>query len=194
MLDHNYQNILQIQKGDIVLDVGASEGLFADSILDSAKYIILIEPSSFYRNMLKEKYKNNSNIFISDKAAWKKADLGKLYLRGWGTSLIIDGDMCSYEGIEEVKTDTLDHIISSLSPDLKIDRIDFMKMDIEGAEIEALEGAIENLNSKKIKKMVIACYHYRKDGTQTWKWVKEFLKSKGYNIVVTEDKLLHAWI
>ena len=87
---------------------------------------------------------------VSDKKGRKKLLLSDI-LPAWHTlerdvhvpfsdRPIVDGDRYSY-----VEVDTIDNIIF----DLQIDHIDFMKMDIIGAELRALKGAVETLQKTK---------------------------------------------
>jgi hypothetical protein len=49
--------------------------------------------------------------------------------------------------------------------------VDFIKMDIEGAELPALKGAVETI--KKFKpQLAIAIYHNMEDFTAIPKWIK----------------------
>jgi hypothetical protein len=69
-------------------------------------------------------------------------------------------------------------------------RVDYLAMDVEGAEKEALEGAKKTLcNTKKV---VIGAYHMR-EGSPTWPWVTRYLKNLGFRTKVTEDGLVHGW-
>ena len=54
--------------------------------------------------------------------------------------------------------ETLDQIVEQL----RLDRVDFIKMDIEGAERRALEGARETLRRFK-PRMAISSYHMHDD-------------------------------
>jgi hypothetical protein len=59
-----------------------------------------------------------------------------------------------------------------------ISRIDFIKMDIEGAEIQAMQGAIHVL--KKFKpNLAIASYHIV-DNKPTYLWLENFFKAINY--------------
>ena len=77
---------------------------------------------------------------------------------------------------DQVRIDLID--IDSFVIDHKLKRLDFVKMDIEGAEIEALKGAKKALN-KFFPKTVIASYHIR-DGSKTAGWVENFLIDQGF--------------
>lgn len=56
--------------------------------------------------------------------------------------------------------------------------LDFIKMDIEGAEIEALEGCIQTIEKLK-PNFAIASYHIV-DGAATYIKVEEFFKKRNY--------------
>jgi hypothetical protein len=82
----------------------------------------------------------------------------------------------------EVEVTTIDRICGELG----LKGVDFMMMDIEGAELMALRGA------RRTRKVVVGAYH-RVGGKPTWPRVKRFLKKMGFRTVVTEDGLVHAW-
>lgn len=70
-------------------------------------------------------------------------------------------------------------------------QIGFLKMDIEGAEIEALLGASEML--KLTQRAVIASYHHRDDQV-TAERVCEILKTAGFpNLVRDANNHVYAW-
>ncbi len=68
--------------------------------------------------------------------------------------------------------------------------VDFLKMDIEGAEYEALEGATEMLAATRFA--VIAAYHIR-DGITTAARVDTMLKAAGFSTCTDENFHVYAW-
>jgi FkbM family methyltransferase len=94
-----------------------------------------------------------------------------------------------FQGNIVIDCDTLDQIVKSM----KIDRVDFIKMDIEGAELEAIEGA-DKIISKYSPVWSIASYHIR-DGEKTCYKVEKMLKKYKYNIVTEYHGQLttYAW-
>lgn len=66
-----------------------------------------------------------------------------------------------------IKTITLDDLVK--------EKIDFLKMDIEGAEIEALQGAKKTLENKAVKCSICS---YHKHGDE--RAIKDILESYGY--------------
>ena len=69
--------------------------------------------------------------------------------------------------------------------DLKLNHIDFIKMDIEGAEIEAIEGSKNVLQMKGVNWMVEALHTV--DGEPTFKKLLPVFKSNGYKIHAPVD-------
>ena len=60
----------------------------------------------------------------------------------------------SIEGREDVPTETIDHLVQTG----RIERVDFIKMDIEGSELAALRGAEASLRRFK-PRLAISLYH-----------------------------------
>jgi len=70
--------------------------------------------------------------------------------------------------------------LGSLAERLHLDRIDLVKMDIEGAEIEAVRGAADAIERYK-PKFAIASYHLR-DGQQTQVTIESMFRQFGYTV------------
>jgi hypothetical protein len=80
--------------------------------------------------------------------------------------------------------------IDCVCEELCLKRVDFMMMDVEGAELMALRGSRKTL--RKTRKIVVAAYHLVR-GKATWPSVKRFLEGMGFRTIVTEDGLVHGW-
>jgi hypothetical protein len=59
--------------------------------------------------------------------------------------------------------------------------VDFIKMDIEGAEIEAIRGAIRTLKENNVH-LAIASYHWCWGGRRTADVLKKMFPEYGYNV------------
>ena len=79
---------------------------------------------------------------------------------------------------------TLDNLASKL----QLNRIDYLKIDAEGSELEALQGGRKILKDSDAK-IVVAAYH-KSDNP---KKIANFLKSLGYETRCSEDKFIYAW-
>jgi FkbM family methyltransferase len=127
------------QKGDVVLDIGAFVGwhtIRAARIVGPLGRVISLEPDPINRKQLEGNIALNGvvNCTISPLAAWSKT--GEEL--GWYTEK--SPDCCRVDGAGHsatVKTTTVDDLVVGL----RLDRLNWIKMDIEGGEIEALKGA-----------------------------------------------------
>lgn len=151
-------HLCAIPVGGTILDVGANIGLFARYVLDKDSLgegtkVICIEPSL---NCLPSLHKNlEETVTIIEKAVWSSSGVinfiendyapGCSYVAGIG----VPGDNTS-----EVEITTIDNIVNELN----IENVDFIKMDIEGSEVEALKGAEQTIKSQ-VPKMAICAYH-----------------------------------
>ena len=126
-----------VQKGDIVLDCGADYGTFTRSALAAgAAVVVSIEPTPRKEICLRRTFENeirSGQVIIVPKGVWNKADFLKLYDDSIVQHKSADGPV--------VPLVTIDQMVK----DLNLPRVDFIKMDIEGAEMEALQGAVETV-------------------------------------------------
>lgn len=178
-----YERYYQPQKGDIIVDVGASVGVFtakAAKLVGDEGKVIAIEPESKNFGLLCKNVEANGlqNVEVIHKGVWSAKSKLKLNLaeRTGGHSF--------YKGhcigkFEEVEVDTLDSILRESG----IRRVNFVKMDIEGAEIEALKGANETLRNDV--KLAIAAYHVV-DGKKTYKTIAPQLEERGFEAHVRD--------
>jgi len=146
-----------LRKGYYFLDIGAHVGSYA---LRAAKLVgpngvvVAIEPHPQNAFLLKinAKLNNFNNIKIVQAAAWSKRDKLPLYLgleSGWH-SLKSEKYRSNFL---EVLCLPVDEIVKELG----LSRIDLVKIDVEGAEIEVLDGLKNTL--VKLKPSVIIEVH-----------------------------------
>jgi FkbM family methyltransferase len=167
------------KKGDVIIDVGSYPGDFtivANYFLNNSGKIICFEPDiNNYKilcnNIKKYKIKN---VKIIKKGLWNKKDVLHFDTNKGESSITKNGKYI-------IKVNTLDNELKSL----KIKKVDFIKMDVEGAELEALKGMKKTLKNNNCK-LAIASYHYIK-GKQTYRRCEKFLKKLNYK-VKTENK------
>lgn len=130
----------QLQPDDIVIDLGANIGAYtirsAIAVAPSGK-VYAFEPLERTRKRLKKSIHRNNigNISVIPEAVGSQSGSAKLIVRGRGSSASIaeknqDGE------IHQVAATTIDDFIMAH----KITRVNWIKMDIEGAEPLALEG------------------------------------------------------
>ncbi len=160
MFQPSYDACYRVKRGDVVVDAGARIGTFAAKIAAAAGdegKIIAIEPEPRnYACLLKNIEANRlRNVVPIPKMLWSQSRRLDLYLAGNSAahSAYYDAFYGSTGESIGVEAETLDNILDELG----IGSVDFVKMDIEGSEMEALRGMKRTLCSKV--QLAIAAYH-----------------------------------
>jgi FkbM family methyltransferase len=168
------------QSKQIFIDAGAAEGHFAIStaLLHKNAQVYAFEPSPRQRTLLQRNTRHNnvsSRVFLEPYGLFNRK--GILSFRTAGAASFLEdvsNGAPKFPCLEKVQVVRLDDWFKTRN----IDHVDVIKMDIEGAEIEALEGAREVL-LKHQPICLIQAYHLR-DNKRTLEPCANFLKSIGY--------------
>ena len=96
-----------------------------------------------------EENKSN-NIVIVPKALWGKKS--EMFFVNTGTTSVLTNDW--QEGAISVESITIDEFVD----ENKINRLDFIKLDVEGSELEVLKGGERSIRKFK-PKLAISIYH-----------------------------------
>lgn len=148
-----------VQKGNTVIDIGANQGeysLWAARKVGTSGKVISFEPMDQLFDVLKENMSLNPayrNVFIPLKKGLSDAK-GKLQLFGKPGDNEGVNTMFPTEShtvlIQEIELETLDQELSSMA----IEKVDFIKLDVEGAELQVLKGSKETIQKYKPKWMI----------------------------------------
>lgn len=182
-----------VERGDVVLDVGAWIGDF--TIVAALKAgeegrVISVEPHPFNLIFLKHNVSNLGNVTVIEKALWKRKGKMRLFQgsHSGGHSLIAGEEehLKNRGSYVWVETETLDGLVSRLG----LKRVDFLKMDVEGAELEILWAGKRTLEITR--KIAIAAYHVRR-GVLTRRRIKKMLEEYGFRTKVTKNSIVRGW-
>jgi len=152
-----------VKAGDVVFDVGAHFGFFSYyAVQNGAKEVYAFEPNPYVFEILKknaelwsERIKPNQ-LALSSQNGEVVLFIPDNILSGWAT--VLQNRLNNYKKSVKVKTTTIDEFVK----DNEIERVDFIKIDTEGAEREIIKGAKETIREFK-PKMAIAAYHLPDD-------------------------------
>ena len=182
-----YEKYYQLKRGDVVVDAGAYPGdyaIFAGKRVGDNGKVICFEPDPKNRkvlekNILAEKLKN---IIVIPKGLWNENAVLKFSKEDFKSSLEKEGEI-------EIEVVRLDDELKKLN----IGRVNVLKMDIEGAEIQAMEGCEKILKENKVN-VAIASYHVV-NGKKTSYFLENFLSKLGYTVKTNFPKHLttYAW-
>lgn len=165
---------VEVENDDIVFDCGGCYGdtavLFGSKAGKQGKvYSFEFIPSNieiFKKNIALNE--NVKNVEIISNPLWEKSDI-KYYYKDDGPSSSISSDY--FEGNEGVVISmSIDDFVKLKS----LPKVDFIKMDIEGAELPSLRGAVNTLQAFK-PKLAISIYHSMNDFVE----IPEFLNNLG---------------
>jgi FkbM family methyltransferase len=154
-----------VQSGDVVIDGGACWGDTSLYFARCAQRVFAIECMPFNLEVLRRNLAMNpelaSKITVLEKALWDKSR-EELLFESAGASSHIKSEGA---GIR-VETEALDELVRAQ----KLSRVDFIKLDIEGAELNALRGAEETLHRFR-PRLAICVYHSLADFVRIPEWL-----------------------
>ena len=179
-----YSDYFPFYTKSTIIDIGAHYGyfsIFASKNLDKDSKIISIEPSSTNFNQLNRNFKDckTSNINTFNIAIGGEQGEVKLYKsKSVNHSVFKDYALLKRNlEYEDVEMNTLENLIK----DNNLDKIDFLKMDCEGAEYSILENTPKNIFNKITT--ISLEFHDLKDKGFTAQKILDILKENKFKIV-----------
>lgn len=144
-----HQGIFELSENEAFVDCGAYIGdtidLFVKNVSNRYKHIYALEPDSQNFEKLKKNTSHLKNIELYNCGAWNSNGVLSFSNNSNGTISKIDE-----QGANSITVKKLDDLLSDKQPT-------YIKMDIEGSEMQALEGAQNVL--KTLPKLEICVYH-----------------------------------
>jgi FkbM family methyltransferase len=160
-----------LKPGDRVLDIGAHRGFFASWALDHVGekgWVTCFEPEPDNYKLLSDWAHEHENVIAYNMALWSEPGKKRLYL---------SHSCAEHTLIGAANRQYVDVVVSTI--DSNVLRADFMKIDVEGAELEVLKGGYALLDRSRphiaielASNMVAA--------------VSDYLKQFEYEIYVTD--------
>ena len=174
--DEVYEQVWKPEPGQTVLDIGAYVGMFtvkASTLVGEEGRVIAIEPSPENYDLLARNCEALFNVTLVKKAVMATTGTGRLY---YSKSAAANSLVIRWKRYVEVETITLDELVEELG----LDKVDMIKLDAEGAELEVLKGATETL--RKGTRLAIAAYHTTAEGRRELEELREFLYLSDYTL------------
>jgi FkbM family methyltransferase len=134
----------RVKPGDVVLDCGANVGTFTDEALRAgAQLVVAIEPSPLNVDGLKRTFAKEiaeGRVIVYPKGVWDKDDVLKMNVF---ENSALDSFVMNTRAEEQSKPREVElplTTIDKIVEELKLERVTYIKMDVEGAERKALLG------------------------------------------------------
>jgi FkbM family methyltransferase len=189
------------KEGDIVIDVGAHIGpytLKASKRVGLNGKIIAIEADPGNFDILNRNIQLNklTNVITLNYAAYSKEDKIRLYLlkvdkssyTKYNTVMIDRAQYNNEKNFVEVKANTLDYLLQSIG--IKHEQVNWIKIDVEGAEFDVLKGAKNILSKSKDISLLIEIHNLTTHNTTLYEPIKEFLNS--YNFKIEYENVVYT--
>jgi FkbM family methyltransferase len=184
------------KEGDIVVDIGAHMGRY--TIISSKRVgangkVVAIEadPSNF--EMLNSNIKLNqlTNVTTLNYAVYSKETKIKLYLPDEESGYTIYNTIMSNRArtedkFVEVNANTLDHLLQLKG--IRQEEVNWIKIDVEGAEFEVLKGASNVLSKSKDIALLIEVH-----GLDNHRPILEFVSSYNFKIEFEKSNKTGDW-
>ena len=176
---------VRVKPGDVVLDAGSWIGDFAAYAAAKGAKVYAFEPLEPAFSYLKKTAELNGSITPIKKGISDKTSSSDIFIDkcNTGASSLLE-NMCVGGAGQTAQIDTV--TIDQFVKDMKLERVDFIKSDIEGYERYMLMGAQETLR-KFAPKLALCTYHLPDDPEVMAALIKQ--ANPDYNIVFKSKKL-----
>ena len=162
-----------VHPSDIVLDCGADIGVYTRTALfRGAKLVVAIEPAPSSVDALRRTFQREiaeGRVIVYPKGVWDKVDTLDLEVSNGGT--MSGSSLVTHDAMRPSKIKVPLTTIDLLVEELHLPRVDFIKMDIEGAEKWALRGGTQTI-AKFRPRMALSTEHLPDDATAIPRTVK----------------------
>lgn len=179
-----------LREGDVVFDCGANIGIFtimASRIIKEQGRIICIEPEPLIAETLHKNLAMNSltgKTYVVRSLLSETCGAGRIALDTERFTMSRSVELIPFKNkrfkYSEVTCTTIDHIVE----EIPLEKVDFIKMDIEGFEVYALLGAQKTIMRFK-PRLAISTYHKFDDFYKIPLLIKSL--HPGYKIFMTLD-------
>ena len=182
----------EINETDTVVDIGGHIGAFSVFAANQARKgkVLAFEPFKENYDLLVSNINLNGfkNVIVENKGIGKEDGSSRFYLR---PKKLEKGEIAyntgghSFHLIKESDTymDVPTLSFDSMVDEFKLDKIDFLKMDCEGAEFEIIYNASEE-SLAKVSKITMECHPFE---NYTMEGMVEFLERHGFECIVDKD-------
>lgn len=192
--DYERKKLLErfpIKTGDVVLELGAFCGfgtMKLSNMVGEQGQVIAVEADKINYKILEKNIKNNklTNVKILNKGIWNSKGELSLYKESNQRNSLVEELLDNVENSEKIEVDSIDNILKKF----EIKQVDFVTMEINAAEIEALKGMGNVLSQDNVR--IIAAGWYEYNGKPAWKEMKKILEKNGFTVYIGVQNRVYA--
>lgn len=179
MFVEDFYNPLQMQISGTCLDIGANDGLYTEWLLrNGANKVYCIECDPRSVAFLNKRFNDSHDVIVVDKALWSEnvTDMRLAYRSDTSTTSSLIEEVHHFNEGQYYYVNCWDY--STLKAKMNIGKVDFFKIDIEGAEYEVFKSMTDD-QIKEIDGFMVEI-HWNKDGKIYQ--ITDRLEALGYEI------------
>ncbi|MGI9038525.1 MAG: FkbM family methyltransferase [Gemmatimonadota bacterium] len=187
-----FRGEVTVHAGDTVLDLGGNLGtsaiLFSD-IVGRTGQVYSLEPV-FHRVLRRNMRANDiGNVEVIPSAVGSKTGVAEFTVTDFGLdSRRTSPSFGDSSGSLSVPMTTIDEFVDARH----LTHVDFIKLDVEGSEEDALLGARRTLERYR-PKLTVASYHTDRAGEPQHPKLVALLHECGYETLEVDDERIYAW-
>jgi len=172
----------------VVFDIGSNKGEFTDLLIDNAAEIHLFEPNERLLIYTSVKYCDRKNVKYCEMAVYNQDNLSDILKLNFYYFINENNGLSSlYHNPKwdnlPMKTGSVYTItIDTYAEVNNIKEIDFIKIDVEGAEWDVIQGTEKMLERKAIKYIQIEYSPHYQLNDYTFRRLIEFVNGYGYRV------------
>ncbi len=168
--------LLKKLKPRTAIDVGAHMGSYSLILSKTCERVVALEPQDAVRKVLLRNLRLNrvNNVYVLPFAASSMSGISAEIVGAVSGAKVLLGK-------GSVTTITGDDVVKQSFPD---EGLDFIKIDVEGHELEVLKGASRTLKEKKPLLLVEVWEHHKNT-------VRRLLEEAGYQVIERDGLTIH---
>ncbi len=151
---HGHDKMLvdhQLSEHSVVFDVGGYKGIFSDAIISTfSPNIYIFEPVSEHYDILLSKYKDNPKVRLYNIGLYGTDKSARISVEGETSNVVFNVQDAKHR-YEDI---TLMDVVRFMD-ETKVERIDLMSINTEGAEFDLLARLIESRYITKIRTLQV---------------------------------------
>ena len=179
-----------IEKESVVFDVGANMGVVCHWFAERCNHVHAFEPHPANVSTIQSqmKLRNSQNITLHRFALGKEETQMELHVKDFHGHHSL-GDVDNSPTVDKLLVDV--RTMDAVFEELKIERIHFLKIDVEGFESDVLSGSSSLLKNKKVDYILFELQETLLNSIQrTSQEVFQILFESGYQIIDLNGKVM----
>lgn len=180
------RSLFKMSPDDVIINGGSFLGYgnlrVSPLVPEGHVYSVEAAKGAYDLQLLNKEYNQIKNVTILRKALWFEAGTVELEVRWGGRNTLfpeIGKGMAKQVTKEMVSATSIDDIVR----EMKLEKLDYISLTLNGAELEALKGAVDAL--RRFKPRIRLAGFYQRDGIPLWRLNQAYLEGFGYRTYVS---------